>query len=343
MHDIIVIGASAGGIEAIREITRRLNARLKAAVFVVVHISPDSSGLLPNILNRSSTLSAHQATDHEPIRPGRIYVAPPDRHMTLEQDQVRVMNGPKHNRHRPSIDLLFRTAARIYGQRVIGVVLTGFLDDGSSGLLAIKNAGGIAVVQSPEDAEVASMPRSALQVVEPDHCVTLAEIPELLNQLTELETMPMAAKTAGNGRPANSEIKSKPEIKAKPERKKTPSGFTCPDCQGAIWEIEENGEVRFECRVGHAYSPDGFAVANDDSVERSLWAALRALEESAALEQRLATLAADRKRSNAHKMFSEKAANRKQHASVLREFLLGSKKRQAAIEGVEKENFEQVS
>jgi two-component system chemotaxis response regulator CheB len=257
--------------------------------------------------------------------------------MTLEQGRVRVMNGPKHNRHRPSIDLLFRTAARTYGERVIGVVLTGFLDDGSSGLLAIKNAGGIAIVQNPEDAEVASMPRNALQVVEPDHCVTLAEIPELLNQLTELETMPMAAKTAGNGRPA------KPDIKTKPDRKKTPSGFTCPDCHGTIWEIEENGEVRFECRVGHAYSPDGFSAAHDESVERSLWAALRALEESAALEQRLATLAADRKRSNAHKMFSEKAADRKQHATVLREFLLGSKKRQAAIEGLEKENVERVS
>ncbi|HET9743093.1 MAG TPA: chemotaxis protein CheB [Terriglobales bacterium] len=339
MHDVIVIGASAGGIEAIRQITRALGPKLKAAVFVVVHIAPESSGLLPNILNRRSSIRAHQALDREAVRTGEIYVAPPDRHMILDDDLVRVTNGPKHNRHRPSIDLLFRTAARTYGDRVIGVILTGFLDDGSSGLLAIKNAGGLAIVQSPEDAEVASMPRNALQTVHPDYCVPLAQIAGLLNQLTEGEMEPMVARHAANGHPAKQDVKSE-----KSEKRKPASGFTCPDCGGAIWEIEENGEVRYECRIGHAYSPDGFSEANDDSVERSLWAALRALEESAALEQRLADLAADRKRSGAHKMFSEKAHDRKQHAGVLREFLMGSKKRQTEMEGaIGKEDLEQVS
>lgn len=337
MHDIIVIGASAGGIEAILQITRGLDARLKAAVFVVVHIAPDSSGLLPNILNRSSSLRAHQASDREAIRTGQIYVAPPDRHMILEDDVVRVTNGPKHNRHRPSIDLLFRTAARTYGERVIGVILTGFLDDGSSGLLAIKNAGGVAIVQNPDDAEVASMPRSALQTVQPDYCVPLTEIAGLLNKLTEGKIEPMVAKHVTNGHPA------KP-VAAMAEKKKPASGFTCPDCGGAIWEIEENGEVRYECRIGHAYSPDGFSEASDENLERSLWAALRALEESAALEQRLADLAAERKRSSAHKLFSEKAHDRKQHAGILREFLMGSKRRQTETEGaIGKTDLEQVS
>jgi len=159
VHDIVVIGASAGGIEALKEITSHLAPDLDAAIFVVLHVSPDSSGLLPNILNRDSKIPAHQAEDGEPIRPGRIYVAAPDRHMLLERDQVRVVNGPRHNRHRPAIDLLFRTAARHFGKRVTGVVLTGFLDDGSSGLLEIHNAGGATIIQSPDDAEVARCPK----------------------------------------------------------------------------------------------------------------------------------------------------------------------------------------
>ena len=181
MRDIVVIGASAGGIEAVRQIASQLRQDIPAAVFVVVHLSPDSSGLLPTILNRRSRVPAHQPEDKETIEPGQIYVAAPDRHMMLEAGRVRMSRGPKHNRHRPAIDLLFRTAARNFGERVIGVVLTGFLDDGSSGLLAIKNAGGVAIIQSPEDAEVAFMPRNALQQVEPDYCVPLREIGQLIN------------------------------------------------------------------------------------------------------------------------------------------------------------------
>lgn len=201
-HDIVVIGASAGGVEAVKEITSRLIRDIQAAIFIVVHVSPNSSGLLPNILNRRSKIQARHAEDGEPILPGRIYIAPPDHHLQLESNRVRILNGPKHNRYRPAIDLLFRTAARHFGQRVIGVVLTGFLEDGSSGLLAIKNAGGTAIIQSPEDAEVASMPRKALQQVHPDYCVPVAEIGELLNRLTKnsgkarAKAMPVSRKSS---------------------------------------------------------------------------------------------------------------------------------------------------
>jgi two-component system chemotaxis response regulator CheB len=331
MRDIVVIGASAGGVEAIKEIATNLSPKIDAAIFVVVHVSPNSSGLLPNILNRSSVVPAHQAVDGERIENGHIYVAPPDHHMLLEEDIVRVVRGPRHNRQRPAIDLLFRTAAKTFGDRVIGVVLTGFLDDGSSGLLAVKNGGGLAIVQNPEDAEVESMPRSALQRVNADFCVSLKEVAPLINQLVKTEVLKMAHAGGNNNRKAS-------------DKTQTNTSFTCPDCHGNLWEVSENGEIRFECRVGHAYSPVAMMEANDEDVERSLWVALRALEESAALEQRLADLANERQRASAMKLFADKAHDRKQHAATLREFLTGSKRRMTEAEGEEgKEELENVS
>ncbi len=330
MHDIVVIGASAGGIEAIKEITSNLAPDLDAAIFIVVHISPESSGLLANILNRRSKIPAHQAEDGEAIRPGRIYVAAPNRHLLLERDEVRVVNGPRHNRHRPAIDLLFRTAARHFGERVVGVVLTGFLDDGSSGLLAIHNAGGATIVQSPEDAEVASMPKNALEQVQPDYCVPLVEIAGIINRLAGVEAKPMARRS---------------NHKQKSEKKRVQTPFTCPDCHGTIWEVDENGEIRFECRVGHAYSPEGMFQANDEDVERCLWAALRSLEESAALERRLAEMAQKRGRPHAYQRFAERAHERTRHAAVLRDVLVGSKRKESRANGGEKpsEDLQEVS
>ena len=332
MRDIVVIGASAGGIEAVRQIASQLRQDIPAAVFVVVHLSPDSSGLLPTILNRRSRVPAHQPEDKETIEPGQIYVAAPDRHMMLEAGRVRMSRGPKHNRHRPAIDLLFRTAARNFGERVIGVVLTGFLDDGSSGLLAIKNAGGVAIIQSPEDAEVAFMPRNALQQVEPDYCVPLREIGQLINALTDVEDKVMAAAQADNG-----------DGRGKSGKKRSQTSFTCPDCHGSIWQVNENGEIRYECRVGHAYSPSGMAAANDEDLERSLWYALRALEESAVLQEHLAQTAAGSNRQKAEKLFVQKAQERKQHAAVLRELLVGSRRRETEAEGdLSKQPMERV-
>lgn len=319
-HDIVVIGASTGGIEALQELTSRVSSDLQAAIFVVAHISPHSSGLLADVLNLSSKIRAHLARDREPIEYGKIYVAPPDHHLLLEPGSVRVVNGPKHNRYRPAIDLLFLSAARQFGGRVIGAVLTGFLEDGGSGLLAIKNAGGIALLQSIEDAEVATMPRRVLQQVQPDYCVPAAEIGLLLNRLTKSSATANTVKNSGI------------ESEDKPEAKGSYTGFTCPDCQAAIWEMNETGEIRYECRVGHSYSADGISEAQDEDVERSLWVALRALEQSAALEQHLAQLAADRKRNAAQKFFNAQAHARKQQAVVLREFLLGSRGRQTEAE-----------
>src|SRR5437588_1312081 len=182
-HDIIVVGASAGGVEALVTLARSLKRNLQAAVFVVLHIPAQSPSLLPEILSRAGPLKAVQATDDMQIEQGHIYSAPPDHHMLMEQGKICVVRGPKENRHRPAIDPLFRSAALAYGPRVIGVILTGSLDDGTAGLLAVKRRGGIAVVQDPHEALYPSMPRSALENVDVDYTLPLSAITSLLARL----------------------------------------------------------------------------------------------------------------------------------------------------------------
>jgi two-component system, chemotaxis family, protein-glutamate methylesterase/glutaminase len=283
----------------------------------------DSAGLLPTILNRSSIWNAVQPEDGTPIQHGHIYIAPPDRHMVVEAgDRIRIVRGPKHNRHRPAIDPLFRTVANFYGGRAIGVILTGFLADGSSGLAMIKNAGGIAIVQDPNDALVPSMPQRALEQVEPDYCLPLNQIPATLSHIVKGEE--------SAGKIAPPKVSSMRKEKTKVERQEQPSPFTCPECHGTIWEVRDSGEVRFECRVGHSFSPESMAESNDEDVERALWAALRTLEESASLDQRLADLAAERNRSSAHELYASKARDRKKHAETLRGLLLGGASKRIA-------------
>ena len=182
-HRIIVIGASAGGVEAISQVVRELPADVPAAVCVVLHFPASGTSVLPSILARVGSLPAAHAVDGEPIQPGRIYVAPPDRHLIVRQERVELSIGPKENNHRPAVDVMFRTAARSHGPRVIGVVLSGTLDDGTVGLAAIRKQRGIAVVQDPEDALYPGMPRSALENVGGDHVLPVAGIGALLGRL----------------------------------------------------------------------------------------------------------------------------------------------------------------
>jgi two-component system chemotaxis response regulator CheB len=182
-HDIVVIGASAGGVEALMSLARALPIDLPAAVFVVLHIPAHTPSVLPQLLARVGKLPVSHAVDREPVRSGRIYVAPPDRHMLLSGECVRLNTGPQDHNHRPAIDTLFRSAARSYGKRVIGVVLSGALHDGTAGLLAIKLGGGRTVVQDPSEASYPSMPRSALAQVQIDHVATLATLGPLIARL----------------------------------------------------------------------------------------------------------------------------------------------------------------
>lgn len=186
---IIVIGASSGGFDALKELVSKLPPDLNAAIFIVWHMAPGTESVLPNVLNRYNSIQASNGHDKEPIVARRIYVAPPDKHMLIEKGRIRITHGPKENRFRPAVDPLFRSAALNYGNRVIGVILSGALDDGTVGLWTIKHFGGTTVVQDPEEAEVRGMPESALREVEVDHCVTISAMVEVLASWKQKETL----------------------------------------------------------------------------------------------------------------------------------------------------------
>jgi two-component system, chemotaxis family, protein-glutamate methylesterase/glutaminase len=294
-RDIIVVGGSAGAVEAMRELVRSFPPHLPAAVFMVLHVSADFPSMLPKILDRAGSLPAKHAQDGEPIRPGQIFIAPPDRHLTLQDGMVRVTRGPRENRHRPAIDPLFRSAARVYDARVIGVLLSGHLDDGSAGLRAIRARGGLSVVQDPKDASASQMPRSALQSGGADYVLPIGEIgPQVVALVDSSGDDPMKEKKT-ELQSLKNEVFQNLTVSHPHEGHGTPSPFSCPECGGVLWELNEGELARFRCRVGHAYTMTTLAEEQTDGAEEALWAAMRALEEKAALASRLAEGTVDAK------------------------------------------------
>jgi two-component system chemotaxis response regulator CheB len=302
-HDIIVIGTSAGGVEALSALVPTLPRRLPASVFVVLHLTPTANSYLPQILNRAGKLPCSQPEGGEPIVPGHIYVAPPDRHLMLARRKMMVVRGPKENRHRPSVDPLFRSAASAYGPRVIGVILTGALDDGTAGLLAIKRRGGIAVVQDPDDAYFPDMPASALEYVDVDYRVPLAEIGALLTRLVEEPAAEEGAEAVSKDLEMEELLEAvDPSTLDITERPGRLVGFVCPECKGPLWEVREGDLRRYRCRVGHSYTADSMLVGQGEAVEDALWTALNILQESAQLSRQLA----DEARARGHRMVAER-------------------------------------
>jgi len=291
-HDIVVIGASAGGIRALTALIAKLQVPLPAALFVVQHIAPDRPSVLPNILNDVGDLLAFHPKDGERISHGRIYVAPPDHHLLLTRGRVRVLRGPQENRFRPSIDALFRSAARAYGPRVIGVVLTGSLTDGTVGMQAIRKRGGITIVQEPAEAEYPSMPRTALRYVDIDHRVPLAGIAPLLARLVAEAAPSEAAYPV----PPDVEFESRiaeqrmdtSELLASVERIGTRTVYTCPECNGSMWLIGDDEPLRLRCHVGHAFTDDVFLALQTQNLENALWSAVRMMEEKVTMTRRRA-------------------------------------------------------
>lgn len=322
-RDIHVIGASAGGVEALAQLAQGLPADLPAALFVVLHLPPHGLSVLPQILSRSGPLPAAHAHDGEPIRHGRIYVAPPDYHLLLHHGAVRVVRGPRENGHRPAVDPLFRTAAKVYGARVVGVVLSGALDDGTAGLAAVRQRGGVAVVQDPDDARYDSMPRSALENVGADHCLALADVAPTLVRLSG-EVVEEALPPADPDLKAEADIAElDPAALNASEHPGEPSAFACPDCGGVLWELQDGDLLRFRCRVGHAWTAGTLVGRQSDAVEDALWTALRALEEKAAMARRLAGRARKRDAAGrASAYFERQAAEVLEQAGLLRRTLL---------------------
>ena len=278
---IVVIGASAGGIEALRELVAGFPLEFPLPIAIVLHTSPQSPGVLHAILTRAGRLTATNAQDRERLTPGHIYVAPPDCHLLVEPGRVRVTKGPRENRFRPAIDPLFRSAAQVYGPGTIGVVMTGNLDDGTAGLWAIKQLGGTTIVQHPDDALFPAMPVSALRHVRVDYSVPLAELAPLLIQLTtEVEAESAEVPVAGKALEVEVKIaKEHNPLDAGIAEIAHPSVYACPECHGVLLQLKEGDRLRFRCHTGHAYSFDSLVSAINEGIEEAMWNAIRALEE----------------------------------------------------------------
>ena len=329
-RDIIVIGASAGGVQALSTLVAGLPHTLRAAVFIVLHIPADHPSLLPGILARESLLPVGHAKNGEPITPGRVYIAPPDQHLIIESSDIRLVHGPKENLHRPSIDTLFRSAARWAGPRVIGVVLTGARDDGTAGMRAIKQRGGITIVQDPVEATFPSMPTSVMQDIIVDYSVPLREIAPLLSNLSQEPAAgeggyPLAEDVEIEAKIAEQEMDSG-ELIASVERLGKISKLTCPECQGALWEINDVDILRFRCHVGHAFSAESLSDGQSERLEVALWSAVRALEEQIILAKRIVERARKAKHMRAATIFERRAEEAERNSDLIRQLLLGNER-----------------
>lgn len=331
---IVVIGTSAGGVDALMTIVRQLPADFPAPICIVLHIPPDSPSLLSQILAREGALPAKDAEDGEFYRNGTIYVAPPDRHLLVTRDgKLRVVRGPRENRHRPAVDPLFRSAAAHRGPATIGVILTGALDDGTAGISAVKTRGGMAIIQDPRDALYPGMPSSALEHVRPDFVLPLADIPR---QLTLSVHQPVPH-SSGPSRDDDMLMEVRmAELDSKTmqddERPGEPSPYSCPDCGGVLWEIGDDDLVRYRCRVGHGFSPETMLSAQSEVLEEALWTAVKTLEESARLSKRLAHSERSRGHDWLARRFEEKEHEARARVETIRRFLLKSDTSEVPIE-----------
>lgn len=322
---IVVVGASAGGVSGLQEFVAGLPAHLPAAVFVVLHIRPDAISHLPEILSAKGPLPAAHPRDGEEIRPERIYVAVPDHHLLIDGDRIGVKKGPKENRFRPSIDALFRSAAYNHRASVIGVVLSGALDDGTSGLWSIKQLGGIAIVQDPQEAAFGSMPLNALERVDIDYRLPAKEIGPLVARLAGTG----ARRASRSSEEINKRIRIETEVAASTNAFKRGimeygalAPFTCPECHGALVEIIEGPLIRYRCHTGHGFTTSALLAGITESVEPALWEVTRALEECVMLLDHMGRHLADAGRSDDARRFAQKARETEARARALQELTI---------------------
>lgn len=308
-HHLIAMGASAGGVETYKELLRALPKNIPASILIVLHLSEKS--YLAEVLSRYSTIPVKNAENGSPIQPAQIYVAPPNFHMMVEDSAVRLFKGPKENGQRPSINVLFRSAAEVFASKAVGVVLSGMLDDGTAGLIEIKRRGGVTIIQDPNDALYRDMPENALQYVNPDYLLPARKIASVLARVARRKISGNGEAEMADPKPANprSDV---PQIWV-------PSPFTCPDCGGRI-EMKTIGSLlEFKCRTGHMFSEKTLESMQQDHVENGLWSSLRTLEESADLLNSLVKKAKTEKRPSAE--FEEKLKRTNMRLKALRECL----------------------
>jgi two-component system, chemotaxis family, protein-glutamate methylesterase/glutaminase len=325
-RNIIVIGASSGGVEALKNLIARLPSDFEASLFIVWHMSPNIRGILPQVLNQANTIYAAHAVDREPIYPNRIYIAPPDHHLLIESGCVRVTRGPKENRFRPAVDPLFRSAAYTYGQRVLGVILSGALDDGVAGLWTVKHRGGIAIVQDPNDAEVPSMPENAQREVTIDYCVPVAEMGALLVRLSQEQVADKVfMKDETENKKTEIEIRIAEQgsaFEAGIMRFGTLTPYSCPECLGVLSAIKDGNLTRYRCHTGHAFSGDSLLATITERIEDSLYAAIRGIEESVMLLNHIGDHIAELNQPKLAAVYFQKAKEAEARGQLIRQVVL---------------------
>jgi len=325
-RDLVVIGASAGGVDALQELVAGLPPEFPAAILVVLHVAATGTSVLPQILSRRGPLPAVFASDGQPLQRGQIFVAPADHHMLVHDGHIRLSQGPRENGHRPAIDPLFRSAARSAGGRCVGVVLSGMLDDGATGLQFIAATGGATIVQDPDHSAFPSMPTAALALTPSARVATAAGIGKVLCQLIDAPLDHAAAAPRGDPAsavPADRSINGEDRVELADPRltaelvEGPPSGLTCPECGGALWEQENGDTTRYACHVGHAYAMASLVEEQGRDLETTLWSAVRSLEERAELHRRLAR----RAEGSRSVVYESRASEAAQHARSLRDVL----------------------
>ncbi len=320
---VIVIGASAGGWDAINILCEKLPGNLQAAVLIVWHISPESQNYLPQMLTKKAKMRVESAVNNRKISEGHIYTAPPDNHLIIEDGSMRVVYGPKENRFRPAIDPLFRSAAYSYGHDAVGVLLSGMLSDGTAGLWSIKDMGGVTMVQDPDEAEFPGMPLNALKNVDIDYKISLSEMVPLLVKLTsekidkqdnyeKPDKMGIEIKMISDQRVNDIDVKKIGEL----------SEFTCPECHGSLWKIEEGSIIRFRCRTGHAYSTQALLEELSLTIEDHIWMSIRGLEENTSLIKYLTAHLHNQEDKEHMDIYIKRAEQTQKYANILRKLLI---------------------
>lgn len=316
-HDIIAIGGSTGALDALKQAFAGLPADLPAALFVVMHTASDGGDMLAGVLDALGPVSVKTAADGDAISNGHAYVAAGGHHLLVGDGVVRLGRGPRENMSRPAIDPLLRSAALNYGPRVVGVVLSGLLDDGASGLAAVKRCGGVTVVQDPLDAVADAMPLNALAACDVDYRTPAAKLAQTLAQLAlEPASPPIAVPREialeveiAAGRPSDTDLI---------RQIATPVALSCPSCSGVLSQIAEPSWLRFRCQIGHAYTAGTLDREHDANVEQALGVAIRVLEERHTLMMKMATDAERRGRPKSSQQFRERADDYRQQADMLR-------------------------
>lgn len=326
-RNIVVIGTSAGGLEALDQLIGQLPTDLPAAIFIVQHMAPENSGVaLLHTLGKHKAFDCKLASDGEAFEKGRIYIAPPDFHLLVKHRTLLVTKGARENRYRPAIDPLFRSAAVTHGPTVIGMVLTGMLDDGTAGLIAIQKCGGITVVQDPKDAAYPQMPQSGLNNAKVDHCVPVAEMGRLLEKLTH--------EPPGKGKAIPKDIRTEALIAERvlSDVAQTNSlgslvPYNCPNCGGVLWEMDNPDIKRYRCHTGHSFTAAALLTSQSEKIEETLWTSLRMFEERKNL---LNNMAQTQIRQKGKDSYAQRAKETEVHIERIREMLRASETAQKA-------------